>query len=134
MKTSTLLVIAGVAAGIYFITKKSGSEVPLWYTATAAQIDALRGAGYTEAEIARWNDVAYHRVEASLPEGYVVAWSILQGYYAAPAGISAQFSQHGYEVPQSRRNLPDIYYRKVNALPSVIQDPPYVWPYEIIPM
>ncbi len=88
MKTSTLLIAGGIAVvGIYFLVKKANAgEVPLWYVATAAQIDALRGSGYTEADIALWNDTAYNRVAASLPSGYVVAWSPAEGYHAIPEG------------------------------------------------
>ncbi|MFA5151708.1 MAG: hypothetical protein WC554_04015 [Clostridia bacterium] len=133
MKTSTILIAAGLAAvGIYFITKKSGAsdEVPQWYTASTPQIDSLRGSGFTEAQIADWNEVAYARVFASLQPGYIVSWSDELGYYAKRQGMSASVSQHGYNVPSWKRNLPDIYYRKINAEPNIVQDPPYIWPYE----
>lgn len=81
--TKTLAVVGVLGVGGYFLLKNLGGEaVPLWFTGTLSQIDALYGSGMSKDQVDEWLDVAYDRVYKTLKDGQFVAWSAELGYYA----------------------------------------------------
>jgi len=83
-KVATTLGVLGLAGVlIWAISKSAGAapDVPLWFTASQAQLDQLEGAGMSQSEIKKWRDVAFSRTQKAVGPGEGVCWSGALGYY-----------------------------------------------------